>query len=182
MLLCPQSNRWVNGGLHARSTNRWITSVVYELPFGRGKAIDLQNAAVNWIVVGWTLGYIGELRTGPPWGVNEQVNRTNSFSPANRPNVIGDPKISGSRSRADQVRAWFNTTAYSEPPQFTFGNAGRIGGYGPGAIAMDLSILKDFRFAERYGLQWRCEMLNFINRPNFDLPNLQRGNNAFGRI
>ena len=47
---------------------------------------------------------------------------------------------------------------------------------------MDLSILKDFRFFERYHLQFRLEMLNFPNRPNFSLTNLSRGNPSFGRI
>jgi hypothetical protein len=68
------------------------------------------------------------------------------------------------------------------PPQFTFGNAGRITGYAPGAIGMDISVLKDFRFQERYTVQFRTEMLNFINNPNYNLPNLSRGNAAFGRI
>jgi hypothetical protein len=47
---------------------------------------------------------------------------------------------------------------------------------------MDLSILKDFRLAERFTLHFRTEMLNFINNPNFGLPNLNRGNAAFRRI
>jgi len=176
-------DRRADRGLSGNSiAHRWITSVVYELPFGKGRPLVSSLEAADWLIGGWTVGYIGELRTGAPWGVNEQVNRTNSFSPANRPNVVGDPKISGERSRAEEVRAWFNTAAFADPGQFVFGNAGRIAGHGPGAVAMDLSILKDFRFAERYELQFRCEMLNFINNANFALPNLNRGNNAFGRI
>ena len=110
----------------------------------------------------------------------EQVNQTNAFSPANRPNVIGDPTISGSRSRAEQIARWFDTSAFAAPAQFTLGNAGRITGYATGAIGMDVSILKDF--LERYTVQFRTEMMNFINNPNFGLPNLNRGNAAFGRI
>ncbi|MBI3683670.1 MAG: TonB-dependent receptor [Acidobacteria bacterium] len=176
-------NRRVDRGLSGNSiSHRWINSVVYELPVGKGHALGISNRVGNALLGGWTAGYIGELRTGAPWGVIEQVNRTNSFSPANRPNVAGDPKISGSRSRAGQVSAWFNTAQFAEPAQFTFGNSGRTAGFGPGAIAMDLSILKDMRFFEKYTLQFRCEMLNFINRPNFSLTNLSRGSNAFGRI
>ena len=47
---------------------------------------------------------------------------------------------------------------------------------------MDLSILKDFRLAERHHLQFRTEMLNFINHINLGLPGVQRGNLAFGQI
>jgi len=176
-------NRRADRGLSGNSiAHRSISSVVYELPFGKGRLLGSNSALAHWIAGGWTIGYIGELRTGPPWGVAEQVNRTNAFSPANRPDVVGDPKINTSRSRADQVRAWFDTSAFAQPAQFVFGNSGRTAGYGPGAIAMDLSILKDMRFAEKYTLQFRCEMLNFINNPSFNLPNLNRGNNAFGRI
>jgi len=47
---------------------------------------------------------------------------------------------------------------------------------------MDLSILKDFPVTEGQRLQFRGQLLNFINKANFALPNLQRGNAAFGRI
>jgi hypothetical protein len=175
-------NRSVDRALSGNSiAHRWISSVMYELPAGKGKRLDLSGAA-NWILGGWSLAYIGELRTGAPWGVIEQTNRTNAFSPSQRPDVVGDPKISGSRSRAEQVNAWFNTAAFAQAAQFVFGNAGRISGFGPGAISLDLSILKNFRFGERWDLQFRTEMLNFINNPNFGLPNLNRGNAAFGRI
>jgi len=170
-------------GLSGNSiAHRWIASTVYELPFGKGRRFGLSSSAAEWLAGGWSLAYIGEFRTGAPWGVNEQVNRTNAFSPSNRPNVVGDPKLPGGRSRAELVRRYFDTSAFAEPAQFSFGNAGRISGFGPGAIALDLSILKDFRFRERYTLQFRTEMLNFVNNPNFELPNLNRGNNAFGTI
>jgi len=176
-------NRRADRGLSGNSVkHRWISSVVYELPFGKGRSFDTSNPVVNGVLGGWTIGYIGEIRTGPPLGVIEQVNQTNAFSPANRPNILGDPAISGSRSRADQIARWFDTSKFVAPPQFTFGNAGRITGYAPGAIGMDVSILKDFKLYERYTIQFRTEILNFINNPNFSLPNLSRGNAAFGRI
>jgi len=66
--------------------------------------------------------------------------------------------------------------------QLAHRNAGRTAGYGPGAIFMNLSVLKDFPLREGHRLQFRTEMLNFINKPNFGLPNLLRGNPAFGQI
>lgn len=47
---------------------------------------------------------------------------------------------------------------------------------------MDMSVLKDFALGERMTLQFRGEMMNFINNPNFNLPNLSRGAPAFGTI
>jgi hypothetical protein len=176
-------DRRADRGLSGNSIkHRWISSLVYELPFGKGRTFDISNRFANRVFGGWTIGYIGEFRTGPPIGAVEQTNRTNTFSPANRPNVVGDPKISGGRSRAQQLDRWFDTAAFAEPALYTFGNAGRTTGYGPGAIAMDMSILKDFAFADRYTVQFRGELLNFINNPNFDLPSLTRGNASFGRI
>jgi hypothetical protein len=176
-------NRRSDRGLSGNSiSHRWITSVLYELPVGKGRRLDLDSAAADLIFGGWSLGYIGELRTGAPWGVIEQTNRTNAFSPANRPNVVGNPSISGDRTRGEQVTAWFNTAAFAQPAQYVFGDAGRTSGFGPGAVVMDLSVLKDFRIHERVTVQFRCEMLNFINNPNFSLTNLNRGNASFGRI
>ncbi len=176
-------NRRADRGLSGNSIkHRMISSLVYELPFGRGREFAINNSFANAVIGGWIIGYIGELRTGPPIGVNEQTNRTNAFSPANRTNVVGNPTITGDRPRSEQLRRWFDTSAFAEPAQFTFGNAGRTTGYGPGAIAMDMSILKDFALGERMTLQFRGEMLNFINNPNFNLPNLNRGAPAFGTI
>jgi hypothetical protein len=162
-------------------SHRVNANTVYELPFGKGRPFDL-GAIANALAGGWTVGYIGEFRTGSPMGVIEQVNRTNSFSSSNRPNVVGDPKLPGGRSRAEYTEMWFDTAAFAEPAQFTFGNAGKTIGYGPGAVAMDLSVMKNFALREQVNLQFRGEALNFINKANFGLPNLNRGNAAFGRI
>ena len=176
-------NRRGDRGLSGNNvSHRFIWSSVYELPVGRGRPLNLDHPVWRQLFAGWTTGLIAELRTGPPWGVAEDVNRTNSFSQAQRPNVVGEAQLSGDRPKADRLERWFNTAAFAQPPEYTFGNAGRTSGYGPGAVIMDLSILKDFSISEAHRLQFRCEMLNFINRANFGLPVLQRGNRAFGRI
>lgn len=162
--------------------HRFIVSTVWEAPFGQGKLIDAGNRLVNQVIGGWTVGYIGELRDGLPYGVIEQNNTTNAFAPSQRPNVVGDPRITGDRTKQQMLDRYFNTAAFAAPAQFTFGNGGRTNGYGPGAVIMDVSILKDFHFLETHRIQFRCEMLNFINHANFALPNLNRGNVNFGRI
>ncbi len=176
-------NRRADWGLSGNDIkHRFIASVIYELPYGKGKAHAPANAFLNQVAGGWSLAYIGELHSGSPYGVMEAVNLTNSFSDGNRPNVVGDPTISGSRSRAQQIAEWFNVNAFAAPAKYTFGNAGRTAGYGPGVISMDLSMLKDFTFRERHAIQFRVEALNFINNPNFALPNVQQGSASFGRI
>ncbi|MCI0352961.1 MAG: TonB-dependent receptor [Acidobacteriales bacterium] len=176
-------NRRADRGLSGSNiSHRFIWSSVYDLPVGKGRAWQISNRFLNGVVGGWSLGYILEMRTGPPYGVIEQTNRTNSFSDSVRPNVVGIAEISGSRSRDEQINRWFNTDAFAAPAPFTFGNAGKTSGNGPGAVTMDLSILKDFSILESHTLQFRAEMLNLANRPNFGLPATARGAANFGQI
>lgn len=94
---------------------------------------------------------------------------TYSLNPNWRSNVLGEP--------------YFNTSAFAAPAFGKFGSLGRNVFIGPGAVIADLSILKDFKLPwENHFLQFRTEMLNFLNHPNFGLPNQGRGNPAFGRI
>jgi hypothetical protein len=175
--------RWDRGLAGNHVSHRFIWSSVWDLPFGPARALHVSHPFWKQVLGGWSTGLIAELRTGPPYGVTD-VSGPAAFSPGQRPNVIGDPKITGSRSRGEQVEQWFNTAAFAQPAPFTFGNAGRTAGYGPGAIIMDLSILKGFHLKEQHRLEFRTEMLNFINHANFALqpPNLARGNAAFGRL
>ncbi len=55
--------------------HRFIGSVVYELPFGKGRPVSIQNGALNALVGDWGLGLIGEFRSGVPFGVIECMNR-----------------------------------------------------------------------------------------------------------
>jgi hypothetical protein len=150
---------------------------------GRGKAFDPHNAVLNHVIGGWSAGYIAVLQTGSPYEVVELTNTANAFSPGQRPNVVGNPNnVPGGRSKAQQLAQWFNTAAFAAAAPNTFGNAGRTDGYGPRLMSMDLSVLKDFHFTERQRLQFRLEMLNFLNHANFALPNQQQGSPAFGTI
>jgi hypothetical protein len=47
---------------------------------------------------------------------------------------------------------------------------------------MDLSIMKDNPFAERYTLEFRGEFFNLANRPEFGFPDQTFGDPTFGQI
>jgi hypothetical protein len=163
--------------------HRLVLSSVWELPFGHGRALDIRNRVLDEVLGGWSAGYIAVVQTGQPYGVVELTNTTNAFSPSLRPNVVGTPVLDSGRPKAARLAEWFNTAAFAIPAANTFGNAGRTDGYGPGLINMDLSILKEFRLtAERHRLQFRLEMLNFLNHANFANPIVSQGNAAFGQI
>jgi hypothetical protein len=163
--------------------HRLVLSSVWELPFGHGRAFDIHNRVLDEIAGGWSAGYIAVVQTGQPYGVVELTNTTNAFSPSLRPNVVGSSVLSSDRPKAAKLAQWFNTAAFAIPAANTFGNAGRTDGYGPGLMSMDLSVLKEFRLtAERHRLQFRLEMLNFLNHANFGNPIVSQGNAAFGQI
>lgn len=162
--------------------HRFVASSVYEIPVGRGKALNVSNGLLDAIVGGWSLGGIVELRTGAPYAVTEQTNRLNSFSASQRPDVVADPDLPSDRARAEAIRQWFLTDAFAFPGNGVLGNASRSPGRGPGFANVEMSLLKTWRIRERFGAQLRGEFFNLLNRPNFALPNGQRGNPAFGQI
>jgi hypothetical protein len=162
--------------------NRFVWSSVYELPIGRGKLLHPDSAVVNQVVGGWSFGVIAEANTGTPLSPIELVNNTNSYSLGNRPNIAGDPNLSGSRSRTEKLNEWFNTAAFASPAAYTFGDAPRTFGTGPGAFDVDLSLLKDFHVTERVDLQFRLEALNAFNHANFANPDTRDGSPTFGQV
>jgi hypothetical protein len=54
--------------------------------------------------------------------------------------------------------------------------------HGPGIQAVDLSLFKDFRFTERWRLQFRAEFFNAFNHPNFASPNTDISSSSFGKV
>jgi hypothetical protein len=161
--------------------HRLVVSTIYELPIGRGKLFSPSNRIVNGLIGGWSVGTIIEAHTGPPLNITELTNNTNSYSDGVRPNVVGNPNISGNRTRAQELAEWFNTAAFAAPAPYTFGNAGRTFGVAPGLFSLDASLLKDYSW-ERYVLQFRVEALNFTNHANFAPPNTQQGSPTFGQV
>lgn len=162
--------------------HRWVSSLVYELPVGRGRTLDISNRVLDHIAGGWSIGTIAEFRTGLAFGVTKQTNRLNAFSASQRPNVVGEWQMDTSRPREQLINQWFNVNAFTFPGNGVLGNAGRAFMTGPGSIDIDASLLKNFAFSESRYLQFRAEFFNLPNRPNFGLPSRARGAAAFGTI
>jgi hypothetical protein len=177
-----RSLAWSLGGSHIK--HRYITSVVWDVPVGRGRAHSLGNPFLNQIAGGWTLGSIIEARTGPPfspyWGNASQIYPT-----AARVRVDAVAPYEQNPNWRDNVlgETFFSTSSFVRPARFTFGNVGRNAFIAPGALRADLSVIKHIYLPwESHSLQFRGEVINFPNRANFGLPNsnLQAGN--FGAI
>jgi hypothetical protein len=101
--------------------------------------------------------------------------------------VSGVPLIHPTGTTKENLTSYVNKAAWSPAPAGTYGNSGRGMFRGPGQWNADLSLFKDFRISERFGLQWRTEFFNILNHANFALgtdtnTRLDLGSPSFGQI
>jgi hypothetical protein len=171
-------NRRADYGYSANDVpNRFVFHAVYELPFGRGKRWLAKGPAAA-IVGGWSLSDVFTWQSGAPVTVVDQTNSClcNS-SGSQRPNVSGNPNLSDRT-----VRMWFNTSVFSQPANYTFGNEGVGIIRAAGVFDTDVSIQRSFQVRERMRLQARGEFFNVTNHTNFGLPNTTFGSPTFGQV
>ena len=117
----------------------------------------------------WSLAGNVTLQDGTPLNVFYfGLDFANSGTP-NRPNIVPGQSIALPRSQrtADQ---FFNTAAFSAPAPYTFGDAGRDVGFGPGNNIFDFALFRDFRLSEHQHLEFRAESFNAFNHPNWGIP------------
>lgn len=179
-------NRRAERAVSPQDISRMLTaSGLYELPVGRNKPIGRELPRWLDLVVGdWQVNGVLTLGSGVPLPITTTTNTSGSYSSTLRPNVSGDPNLSSGRSTTDQLQQWFNTSAFSQPAPFTFGNAPRTlpSTRAPGIKRLDLSLLKQFSLGEKRGLELRAEIFNLTNTPNFGVPGLTFGTGTFGVI
>ena len=160
--------------------NRFVTSLLYELPFGKGKHFLNTGGLVNQVLGGWNISSIITIQpNGFPLTVMDG-DVSNVGAGFDRPNATGQATQLSRGSR--NVFRWFNTGAYVQQPDFTFGNIGRNTVIGPGIVEWDFSTLKDFHFTEARFLQFRFEAFNFLNHPNWGDPDTYLLDGTFGQI
>ena len=154
------------GNSYSDVRRQWAFSAAYELPFGKGKALLNRGGAVNAILGGWQLASLVTMRSGIPFTVVTSGGLTNAGG-ADRPNRIGNGTLPSDQQTIDH---WFDTTAFTVQPQFTYGNSGRNILFGPDLRNLDLSLSKSFAITEGKRLQFRVESFNFTNTPAFGQP------------
>jgi len=181
--------------------HRWITTMVDELPIGKGRFL-LGNAhgVLNGIVGGWRLSTIFLVETGPfdtPFiQFDSSGNANNGF---NRPDLAGNPN-----DFHHTAAQWWNPNVFACPGGAPgadllnntlncsnvigrFGNAGVGSMVGPGTINLSLGLAKDFQLTERIKLKFETSFTNVPNHLNFDDPrnNLTEsvnGQGTFGQV
>jgi hypothetical protein len=172
-----------------------VTSVLYALPFGKGKKYGSRwNPVMDGALGGWEISAINTLTTGLPINIQytptaafDATGRTNDFwgLAVQRPNLVGDPR-SGAGNDVTGTPYWFNKAAFAIPtdPSQPFGNLSRNAVRGPGFWQPDFAVNKTFRIPVRegMGLQFRSEFFNIFNHTNFGFPDPNISSATFGRI
>jgi hypothetical protein len=169
--------------------NQLTASVIYDLPFGRGKSFGSNwSKPVNGVFGNWQITAIEKITSGFPLFV---VNSNNGvFSGAgvnfawngnslNRPNEVGDPNKGGpvaanptcaAPAQVHTLANWFNPCAFVAAPAGELGTANRAPVTGPDFVNTDFSLIKQFGISERMRLDFRAEIFNLFNHAQFFLP------------
>jgi hypothetical protein len=146
--------------------HRFVNSVIYQLPFGRGKS-HLSNASklADLAVGGWQVSAVTTFQKGFPFSplTNDPFFLMTAFNA--RPNLVSGCNPNGGFTKSPTE--WFNTKCFTQPLAGTFGNAGRNILRGPGINNWDIAFAKTFKFTERVGLQIRVETFNSFNHTQF---------------
>jgi hypothetical protein len=176
--------------------NVFTASILYDLPFGKGKRYGSNwSGAANTLLGHWQVNLIERAQSGFPLFVVDSDNADifpgaagdsgtffnyNGFS-LNRPDEVGDPNKGGPEggstscpARVHTLQNWFNPCAFVRAPAGELGTAARAPLYGPRFVNTDFSVIKDFplSFREAMNLQFRAEFFNLLNHPQYFLSGL----------
>lgn len=146
--------------------HNFTTSAVYNLP-------DLKNSSslMRGALGGWQASTILQARSGLP--VNAQLI-SGFFGIPIRPDYV--PGQSVNLPNASWPNSSYNINAFAVEPNYdgSWGTlaptVGRNALRGPGFVQWDMSIAKYFPITERVKIQFRADLFNILNHPNFASP------------
>jgi hypothetical protein len=152
---------------------RLVLSGIWDLPFGKGRFLGSSlSGALDKAISGWQVNWIATFQAGATLGVTRTLNSTGKSARLNHTN------------KDDMLRRYFDISAFSPAPPFTFGNVSRTlpDVRAPGTNNFDLSLMKSASLTDRVKLQLRGEFFNAWNRTEFGPPGTQYGTAQFGVI
>jgi len=184
---------------------RWITTAVYELPFGKGRAfLSNSNKVVDAVFGGWRLSNIFLVQSGPyltPYFSNGDPSGTGS-------GIIGRPqhpdRVANGSVPNPTAAEWLNPAAFvcpgtpgwtsgqpctigdnpssDLPPLGRFGNSGVGVVNGPGTVNLNTALGKAFALGERFKFKVEGSFTNVLNHVNLADPQMQIDAASFGQI
>ena len=163
--------------------HRFVISYLYELPIGRDRRFFSDASPfINAIIGGWQFNGITTLQAGTPLSITAN-NTAGIFGARTQPNNNGkDPRLSGPIE--ERLGKAFDTSVYSQPAAFTFGNEAIFSPLlrAHGVRNFDLSFFKNLELTAGMKAQFRIEALNAFNRVQFSAPNTSVTSSSFGVI
>jgi hypothetical protein len=168
--------------------HNFTSAFVYEIPFGRGKSMGTNmNRVVDAVAGNWQVNGLLTLRTGVPYTL--AYNGCQGVWGRCRPDAVPGKDPNAAPANGRDPSQWFDIGSVAVPAALTGGNLGLQSQTGPPTRTLDLSLFKDFKFTERWKMQFRAESFNLANTPVFNIPDASLqdskalgGNGNFGRI
>ncbi|MFL6416936.1 MAG: carboxypeptidase regulatory-like domain-containing protein, partial [Bryobacteraceae bacterium] len=172
-------------GFDARQ--RLSVSYVLDLPMGKGKKfLPGVKGVADKVVSGWGVNGVSTFQEGFPLSFTASPNLT-GLNTGLRPNVAAGCEVSLSGGVQSRLNRYFNTSCYSVPAAYTFGNESRTDPVlrGPGIANFNFALFKRTAITERLNIEFRTEAFNLFNRVQFSPPNTvatTNANSTFGVI
>jgi hypothetical protein len=153
----------------------------YELPFGKGKRfMSDASGLTNKLVGGWSTVWSATLQGGQPITLNCPSGTAKGVGCYDLKVQGQSPKL-GLHTDTNGKLSWFgNPAAFAQPAPCTAAGGpactlAALGGgptqvVGPGFHRLDFSLFKEIPLSERFRLQFRTEIFNIFNHPNFNAP------------
>src|SRR5712672_3636475 len=166
-------------------THTFVQSVVYDLPFGKGKRF-ISSGIASAIIGNWRVSSFLTLMSGLPLYFTD--SNASLLAPDNTqtPQLVAPVKILHGIGPGNP---WFSTSSFAPAAGGTFGNVGRNYLSGPNFFNLDASLAKSIRFTERFNLELRLEAFGVTNTPQFffasnggSAAGLTRNSASFGQI
>ncbi|MCZ2152117.1 MAG: TonB-dependent receptor [Bryobacterales bacterium] len=163
--------------------HNFIAGYVWQLPVGKGKAMDIRNAVLNGFIGGWEMSGITNFISGMRYTVVAAGDPANVLAGEQRANATG-AAIQKLDPRSNNLLG-LDKAAYSTPSKGTFGNLGRNTQPGFGINNWDVSFSKNFhvpKLGEQSRLQIRAEFFNLFNHTQFNNPIATVNVSTFGLV
>lgn len=138
-----------------------------------------QVSSANALAKDWQISTIFTATSGEPVTPVLTADRANvGTTNAQRPNVTGDPNANAPHTE----NQFFDTSVFSIPAPFTYGNAGRSIITGPGFQSVNLALSRRLLLGTSRSVDLRIEVFNLLNHANFFLPDNRADSAQFGKI
>jgi hypothetical protein len=158
----PDDRRAERGLSNYDLRHYFVAFTTHDLPSFKGPA---------WLTQGWQVNTISSVASGNPFSVLVGYDHARAKFQAGTSPQRPDLSLGASNNPVlGGPDRYYDASAFLLPEAGYYGNLGRNTLIGPGLFTVDVSVNKRFAITEEVGLQFRVEMFNSLNHPNFSIP------------